>query len=578
MEASALPATVGLARPRIAISTSLLRLRSDEQLVTLFRDGNEDAFRIIHDRYRGRLLAYARQMLSASGQDSEDALQEVFVRAYYGLRADHRDLALRPWLYRVAHNRCVDVLRHNQTIPVDPAVARTPDQQDPAARAEQRDALRRLIADVRRLPEQQRSALLMRELSGMSYGDVAGALGVSVPAVKSLLVRARVGLAAASEARNTACAQIREDLILSHDRGVRASGLARRHLHECPGCREFRSEVRGVSRQLAALAPTLGPIGVIANLLGIGGGGSAAAGSGVAGGSAAAAGTGAAASAGLLAGGAGHVVTLLAAAVVTAGGAVEIQRTLSAPLPHRVHHRAARVDNDHSVGAIAAAQATAGGTTPASMAAAFGAGLPAPPLAASTSAAAGTAATYGAHLLARGPHSVPISQSLDPDHLLYSTGSPAGSSTGTGSPSLPGLTTPGSGPPPGTGIPAGTGTGAGSGPSGAPTGTTPGPGPAGTPTGTGSPTGSGSPGTTASTPNPAAGSGTPAPTSGSTGTPAPSSSGASTSTGAPGTTSSTAIGKTVGAGAGSGGHVIRLVTAKRQIRHHGFALGTLLAR
>src|SRR5664279_946409 len=240
VEASALPATVGLARPRIAISTSLLRLRSDEQLVTLFRDGNEDAFLIIHDRYRTRLLAYARQMLSGSGQDAEDALQEIFVRAYYGLRANQRDLALRPWLYRIAHNRCIDDLRRHFAVPVPPVETSTPEQQDPAVRVEQRDALWRLIADVRRLPEQQRSALLMRELSGMSYGDVAGALAVSVPAVKSLLVRARVGLAAASEARNTACAQIREDLILAHDRGVRASGLARRHMHECSGCREVR--------------------------------------------------------------------------------------------------------------------------------------------------------------------------------------------------------------------------------------------------------------------------------------------------------------------------------------------------
>jgi RNA polymerase sigma factor (sigma-70 family) len=588
VEASALPATVGLARPRIAISTSLLRLRSDEQLVTLFRDGNEDAFRIIHDRYRARLLAYARQMLSASGQDSEDALQEVFVRAYYGLRANHRDLALRPWLYRVAHNRCVDVLRHNQTIPVDPADARMPDQQDPAARAEQRDVLRRLIADVRRLPEQQRSALLMRELSGMSYGDVAGALGVSVPAVKSLLVRARVGLAAASEARNTACAEIREELILAHDRGVRASGLARRHMHECQGCREFGSEVRGVSRQLAALTPTLGPLGVIANLLGIGGGGGAAAGSGVAGGSAAAAGaaagTGAAASAGLLASGVGHVVTLLAAAVVTAGGAVEIQRTLSAPVAHRVHHHASRFDSDHSVGASTAAQGAAAGAAPASVATAFGAPAPASALTASTPAPAGAGASYAARAL-RGSPSVPISQSLDPDQLLYSTTNPAGISTQSGSTSPAGPATPtGSGSSTGTGTPTGTGTGtgtgAGSGPSGVPTGTTPGTGPAGTPipTGTSSPTGSGTPGTTGPTSSPAAGSATPAPTSGSsTRTPAPGSGGTSTSTGTPRTTGST-IGKTVGTGAASGGHVIRLVTAKRHIRPHAFALGTLLAR
>jgi RNA polymerase sigma factor (sigma-70 family) len=604
VEASAFPASVGLARPRIAISVTLLRLRSDEQLVTLFRDGNEDAFRIIHDRYRTRLLAYARQMLAASGQDSEDALQEIFVRAYYGLRANQRDLALRPWLYRIAHNRCVDVLRHYQPIPVDPADALMPDQQDPAARAEQRDALRRLIADVRRLPEQQRSALLMRELSGMSYNDVASALGVSVPAVKSLLVRARVGLAAASEARNTACAEIREDLIVAHDRGVRASGLARRHLHECQGCREFRSDVRGVSRQLAALTPTLGPVGVIANLLGFGGGG-AAAGTSMAGGSAAAAGgaaTTGAASAGLLAGGAGHVVTLLAAAVVTAGGAVEIQRTFSAPVPHRVHHRVARPDNDRSVRATTAGQGTAGGTAPSTGASAFGVQAPAAPLtAASTGFATSTGAgsSYAAHALGHGSSSVPISQSLDPDQLLYNTNNPSGIPTGYGLPPTPGPGTPTGTP----GTPTGTGTGT---PAGTPTSTTPSPTPAGgnpTPTGTGSPTGTGTPGTTPAgtgTGTPAAGgtTGTGSTGTGSTGTGSTStgsgstgststgsdgtagtgSSGTSTQAGTSGTSTATGVAKTVGAGAASTGRVVSFVTAKRHIRRHGFALGTLLPR
>ncbi|MDQ2898098.1 MAG: sigma-70 family RNA polymerase sigma factor, partial [Actinomycetota bacterium] len=279
MEASALPASVSLARPRLAFGASLLRIRSDDQLVALFRDGHEDAFRVIHDRYRSRLHAYTRQMLAGSPHDSEDALQEIFMRAYYGLRANRRDLALRPWLYRVAHNRCIDELRRPPLILLDPADVCGSDDVDPAARVEQRDALRQLIADVQRLPDQQRSALLMRELSGMSYVDVSDALDVSVPAVKSLLVRARVGLAQASEARDTSCARIREELILAHDRGVRASGLARRHLSECTDCRTFRTEIRGVSRQLAGLAPTLGPIGIIANLLGIGGGGGAAAGS-----------------------------------------------------------------------------------------------------------------------------------------------------------------------------------------------------------------------------------------------------------------------------------------------------------
>ena len=111
MEASALHAPAGLARARISVGAPLLRLRSDDQLLALFRAGNEDAFRVIHDRYRQRLFAYTRQMLPGSAQDAEDALQDVFVRAYAGLRANRRELTLRPWLYRVAHNRCVDELR-----------------------------------------------------------------------------------------------------------------------------------------------------------------------------------------------------------------------------------------------------------------------------------------------------------------------------------------------------------------------------------------------------------------------------------------------------------------------------------
>src|ERR1700722_395403 len=246
-------------------------------------------------------------------------------RGCIGSPTTRRDRARRAWLYRTPHTRCTDELRRPHPVALETIDTAAPSAHDPVAKVEQRDALRRLIADVRRLPDQQRSALLMRELSGMPYIDVAAALGVSVAAVKSLLVRARISLAEASEARDTACGEIREQLIDAHDRGVRASGLARRHMRDCGECRHFRTEVRGVTRNLAALTPTLGPLGVIANLLGWGSGTSAVAGSATAGGGAAAAGgaagSGAAASAGLLAGGAGHVVTLLAAGVGTGGGA-----------------------------------------------------------------------------------------------------------------------------------------------------------------------------------------------------------------------------------------------------------------
>ena len=196
------PAAVG----RLATVTPLLRLRSDEQLVALFRAGNEHAFETIHDRYRQRLFVYARQMLGGSRQDAEDALQDVFMRAYGGLRANGRPVSLKAWLYRVAHNRCVDQIRRPRPVPVEVVENPRGSLHDPIEMAERREDLRRLVADVQRLPSQQRSVLLMREIDGLAYSELAEAHDVTVPAVKSLLVRARMGLVEAREARDTACA------------------------------------------------------------------------------------------------------------------------------------------------------------------------------------------------------------------------------------------------------------------------------------------------------------------------------------------------------------------------------------
>src|SRR6185436_5534955 len=147
----------------------------------------------------------------------------------------------------------------------------------------------------------------------------AAALDVTVPAVKSLLVRARVGLVEAQESRDADCADIRTDLLASYDRGVKASGRARRHMRECDGCREYRGALRGVRRSFAALVPApAGPLALVAKLGGFGGAG---------GGTAAAAGGGGGGAAAALAGGtaaACKVAAVVCATAITAGGAVEV--------------------------------------------------------------------------------------------------------------------------------------------------------------------------------------------------------------------------------------------------------------
>ncbi len=314
----------------------LLRLRTDEQLVALFRQGNEDAFRVIHDRYRQRLSAYARQMLGGSPADADDAMQDVFLRAYGALRADDRPITLRAWLYRVAHNRCIDHLRRPASQPtlelcekLRPLAATTG---DPIVAAEQREDLRRLVTDLRALPEQQRSALLMREMEGLSYVELSGALSVTLPAVKSLLVRARMGLVESQQARDTPCLQIREQITDAHDRGVRASGQVRRHARECPGCAGYRTTLKAISTSFGALNPVAGPWGVLAKLLGLGAGGSGAAGgAAAAGGGAVAAGGGAAGvtavgATGTVAAGAATKLAAVVCCAAVFGGGVEVVR------------------------------------------------------------------------------------------------------------------------------------------------------------------------------------------------------------------------------------------------------------
>jgi RNA polymerase sigma factor (sigma-70 family) len=364
VEASALRAPASLSR--LSISAPLLRLRSDDQLLALFRAGSDEAFNTLHDRYRQRLFAYVRQMLSSqSRQDAEDVLQDVFVRAFGALRADDRAVNVRAWLYRVAHNRCIDHLRRPMPAPADVfEMSRTP-LHDPLEDAQRREDLRRLVTDVGRLPEQQRSALLMREIDGMSYADLATALDVTVPAVKSLLVRARLGLVEAAEARTTDCAVIREDLVAAYDRGVKASGRARRHMKECAGCREYRAALRGVRSSFAALSPGAGAAALVAKAFGIGGGSAAAGGAAAGGGGAA---TGAAALGGATA---CKVAAVVCAAALTAGGTVEVKKMADStpPAKQRAEQAAAHAVTHPSALQRRAALSSAAAAAPAPFAA-----------------------------------------------------------------------------------------------------------------------------------------------------------------------------------------------------------------
>jgi RNA polymerase sigma factor (sigma-70 family) len=172
---------------------------SDDDLVARFRAGNDAAFTEIHARFRAPLIAFARRMLRGSGHDAEDVVQDAMIRAYRGLRVTDRPMVLRPWLYMIVRNRALDALRTPQRADCfddEIGLCGVPDS-DPADRVAERDEMRRLVAEIVRLPERQRMALDMREFDGRSHAETARALHTTVPATKSLIIRARSNLGAA---------------------------------------------------------------------------------------------------------------------------------------------------------------------------------------------------------------------------------------------------------------------------------------------------------------------------------------------------------------------------------------------
>ena len=292
-------------------------------------------------RYQPRLLAFCRHMLG-SQEDAEDVLQEVFAASFNAICADERPINARPWLYRIARNRCLNHLRRPQPAGQDSMdVFERDGGTTTADTVHKREEFRHIVADVQELPETQRTALLLREIDALSYDQIAEAMDTTVPSVKSLLVRARVALAEASEARLLTCEEVRLELGQVAEGLVKSSPPVRRHLKSCDRCRTFKGQLRTTNRALAAVygvAPFLvlkklwvAKIGVTSVA-----GGAAASGGGAGAGLATTGMAGAAATAagGITAGGAvsAGIGTLasktaagMAAAVIVTAGAVEVK-------------------------------------------------------------------------------------------------------------------------------------------------------------------------------------------------------------------------------------------------------------
>jgi RNA polymerase sigma-70 factor (ECF subfamily) len=180
----------------ILLHPSAYRAAGDEQLVALVRGGDDRAFDAIHERYAPRLVAHARQLMGGAHHDAEEVVQDAFVRALHALRADAREMALKPWLYTIVRNRALDVLR--RPLRTADLAVHAPALRDagdgPHERALRADELRALIAELQRLPERQRTALVLHALGDASHEAIGRHLHVSAGGSKALVCRARAAL------------------------------------------------------------------------------------------------------------------------------------------------------------------------------------------------------------------------------------------------------------------------------------------------------------------------------------------------------------------------------------------------
>jgi RNA polymerase sigma factor (sigma-70 family) len=253
-------------RGSIASSTALLRRASDERLARLAGRGNARAFAALYERYYQPLYRLCLSILR-SPEDAQDALQSTFARALSALGGGERAISVRPWLFRIAHNESISIVRRRRpgdALPADDL----PSPRTVEAAAEERARLAALVQDIDSLPARQRSALLMRELSGLPVAEIAAALSMSSGAVKQALFEARGTLHEFAEGRAMECELVRR-AISDGDRRVLRARKVRAHLRDCAGCAEFRSLIARREVDLRYLAPPLPPAAAAAVLGGL---------------------------------------------------------------------------------------------------------------------------------------------------------------------------------------------------------------------------------------------------------------------------------------------------------------------
>lgn len=241
-------------RARHDDSRLALRRAEDDRLALAVGRVGADAFELLYERFQQPLFGYCCAILG-NREEAEDALQETMLRAYQALLNREGELRFKPWIYSIARNSCIDRIRQRKRLsdsePTEELLEVVPSAE---ASSEQREEIRALLRDMTELSERQRSALVLREMSGFSHDEISDVLETSPGKCKSLISEARQALADRALGREMPCDELR-GAVEANGRRVLHGRRLKAHVDTCHTCSDFVSRRR--ERALAAFAPLL---------------------------------------------------------------------------------------------------------------------------------------------------------------------------------------------------------------------------------------------------------------------------------------------------------------------------------
>jgi RNA polymerase sigma factor (sigma-70 family) len=238
----------------------LLRATGDDALARRAARGDQDAFGVLFGRYQLRLELYCRSILRHD-EDARDATQNAMTKAFLALRGREQDVAVRAWLFRIAHNESISLMRRRrptaelgEDVPETVAAGAAP-----AEALELREELAHVLDGIRELPPRARQALLLRELADLDYAAVGQVLGITAGGARQAVFEARTALQADRAGRDAPCDSIRRELSEA-DHRRRPTRQVRGHLRGCDGCRTW-SRAQDTRRERLSLVPGAGLAG-----------------------------------------------------------------------------------------------------------------------------------------------------------------------------------------------------------------------------------------------------------------------------------------------------------------------------